>query len=883
MKRRLIAVCLLIICLVTGQTGIGFAASTSDKPKAPVMNSAIYAEDGSIDVVWAKVSGADKYEIYRATSRTGKFIKIAEIGGKNTVFNDSDVKLYKTYYYKVKTVDGSKQSAYSKIVSVYAEGPFLKSEKMKFHVTFEGGEKHLGNGCYGTTTTSPFLKCTFQYNGKAVDDYELYYDKTNVKIVREKNGKLTITPKAAGYHLITFAKDGEKGSFVYNAEKLEYGNVTFTWKQDDGNHDSMSVKIPDQAVTVLTIRHNGKKINDYKVSVSNKRICTVIKDGSKLTITNKSPGKCKIIITYKGKKNIFHWISKGGRTTEEYQGVTSRELKEANTPAINSVIYGEDGTVDVIWKTVADAKKYEIYRATSKKGTYKRLATVGKNVFSFNDAAVEDYKNYYYKIKAVRKNNKTESSEIVSVYTQGKLLYDNSLQFKVAWPDGANQLLETTHNIATSKTKLSIAVLKNGKPVSDYKLYCDKERLHPVKQKDGTTAINPDAKGDFLITVEAGDAVGSMMFYFDAGNGSNIQILWKERREVGISNDRILEPEFQKTRYSVLDEKGNVIKDYTVTSSDSRICSVDREGNAFLLTNHSPGVCQISIKYKGITTKYDVLVRRGSATEPINCIDGIYADDSITAEKDKNTVRKFVEPQYTRAEIREMVKADLTLEEAAERISTVQDAVNYMRERGYHNDYSYNPGMEYKGHGWSWTLSAEFTFEHNAGTCGGTSSLLNRLLKGDYDSQGYVMEMGHVHNYFYEDGIYFFCDFADLGWYVAVNYKDERADVTPGYIQFAAKDMKEYAWYRHLRWPDYANLESPDYRPFIFAYPLDGEKNLPIGDVIDFTAKVAYCTVLPDVIKDTVNFIHLLEGISFEYAEAPTPDKHPPEVNIPKD
>lgn len=121
------------------------------------------------------------------------------------------------------------------------------------------------------------------------------------------------------------------------------------------------------------------------------------------------------------------------------------------------------------------------------------------------------------------------------------------------------------------------------------------------------------------------------------------------------------------------------------------------------------------------------------------------------------------ETQYSADEIATLAQEPLTLEEAAAKISTVQDAVNYLIAKDYEVAYSYNSCTYYKGINWTKTLSSEFTFRENGGTCGGTSNLMNRLLEGDYDSQGYVSygqsEGGHIFNYFEIDGMYYYCDF----------------------------------------------------------------------------------------------------------------------------
>ena len=52
-------------------------------------------------------------------------------------------------------------------------------------------------------------------------------------------------------------------------------------------------------------------------------------------------------------------------------------------------------------------------------------------------------------------------------------------------------------------------------------------------------------------------------------------------------------------------------------------------------------------------------------------------------------------------------------------------------------------------------MPAYYTYEYMAGTCAGTSNLMNRLLAGDYEEQGYVQYLGgHIFNYIKQDGYY---------------------------------------------------------------------------------------------------------------------------------
>ena len=85
---------------------------------APVVKASNVSSTGKIKLTWAAVDGAAKYEVYRATSKTGTYTKLTTVTG-TSVTNSSAV-AGKTYYYKVKAIstkNTSSHSAYSAIVS----------------------------------------------------------------------------------------------------------------------------------------------------------------------------------------------------------------------------------------------------------------------------------------------------------------------------------------------------------------------------------------------------------------------------------------------------------------------------------------------------------------------------------------------------------------------------------------------------------------------------------------------------------------------------------------------------------------------------------------------------------------------------------------------
>ena len=55
-------------------------------------------------------------------------------------------------------------------------------------------------------------------------------------------------------------------------------------------------------------------------------------------------------------------------------------------------------TASLSWKKVAGAKKYQIYRATKKKGKYSKIATTKK--LTYKNTSLSKKKTYYYKVRA---------------------------------------------------------------------------------------------------------------------------------------------------------------------------------------------------------------------------------------------------------------------------------------------------------------------------------------------------------------------------------------------------------------------------------------------------------------------------------------------------
>ncbi len=300
------------------------------------------------------------------------------------------------------------------------------------------------------------------------------------------------------------------------------------------------------------------------------------------------------------------------------------------------------------------------------------------------------------------------------------------------------------------------------------------------------------------------------------------------------------------------------------------------------------GFC--AVKQDGLYYAFDVLEIRGdrwiafsdmsfadadvqtlAETLRVNCnyspfTEGVYKVNTYTLpDKEAWALEKtFKQREYTDEEIQQLASAGLTLEEAADKLHYIEDAALFLRASGYHVDnddayflqgryvnFSLNPGCYIGDYEWSWGLPADYTYEYMAGTCRGTSNLMNRLLAGDYEEQGYVLYLGsHIFNYIKQDGYYYFCDFANCE-IICNNGLD--------YLMYVCQDPLEFTEYYCTNvFPCWDDPESDEYLVLMYLYPRDGKDSLPIGSsgAYDYLTGGRARDMISSEVEDTVVILY---------------------------
>ena len=137
---------------------------------------------------------------------------------------------------------------------------------------------------------------------------------------------------------------------------------------------------------------------------------------------------------------------------------------EVETPQMTGTVRTST-SIKITWKQSKHAEKYEVYRAITKTGKYKKIKTTSG--LTFTDKKLTPNCNYYYKLRAVNGENYSKYSTIKKITTKkdkydltryaGKnfLQYvkDRNIPYKNAGSDGSYETSCEEYVMATSPSE----------------------------------------------------------------------------------------------------------------------------------------------------------------------------------------------------------------------------------------------------------------------------------------------------------------------------------------------------------------------------------------------------------------------------------------------
>lgn len=303
------------------------------------------------------------------------------------------------------------------------------------------------NGCSGLTKV--FVPNKIKTIGEAAfsncSSLKEVYISPNISVINQSvfSGCTKLTTVVFGGEYVTISNifDVASNPTVYypTTRASSWSGYSDTKKESYAPTTSISVtgttKLAqgDTSKLKIVVNPTSSKFSDiFSITSSNKGVATVTSDG---TVTARGAGSATITVTdvngTVGTAKITVTLPKPTNVTAVPKSTSSVELK---------------------WDDMS-ATGYNIYRATTKTGTYKKIDTAYTN--SYTNKGLTKGKTYYYKVEAFLKSNNTE---IKSPQTA-------AVSVKVSSPAPAT--------VSATKTKKGVATVKWGKSTgaNGYEVY----------------------------------------------------------------------------------------------------------------------------------------------------------------------------------------------------------------------------------------------------------------------------------------------------------------------------------------------------------------------------------------------------------------------------
>lgn len=270
-------------------------------------------------------------------------------------------------------------------------------------------------------------KNKFKLTGKIKSDYKL--SSITVQIIDRINNTISEISKTISPDTFTYDMEDLKIKF----ETLPIGNYNYQLIASDEKDVSQTLINKNFKVVKPNVPVNKVNGLKYTSSTSNTKLYwnnVSGVNGYEVWMYNSNSGKYEKIKTIKNASTLSYTKSNLSSSTiykykiraykivngNKYYGSFSKVLTTSTKPPTPSITLKSTtkGKVKISWNNVTSRSTgYEVYRATSKKGTYKKIATVNNKARSYTNTKTTSKKTYYYKVRAYKyidSKNKVYSS-----------------------------------------------------------------------------------------------------------------------------------------------------------------------------------------------------------------------------------------------------------------------------------------------------------------------------------------------------------------------------------------------------------------------------------------------------------------------------------------
>lgn len=334
---------------------------------------------------WDSITDAVSYQVYRSTSETGDYSRIATVKNANR-YDDSKVVAGQTYYYKVRAVysDG-KKSAFSQVHA----GKTLVKPQITEIVSRGGGKLKITWSAVEGASEYELLRSeseTGSYEkiatiGAAKNSY------TDSNIKTQKN-----------YFYQVRARGGEYNGYSGYSSKAYGWAVKKTTISSVSSRTNTSLVIKWKKVSnayAYRIQRSTAKNGTYKTIATIKSANTTSYVDKKLKKEKKYYYKILVLNRVNGKNGSSGYCAP----------------VSGNTICNTSLVYvkSKDSTsMELKWNPDPNAYGYRIKRST-KNGNFKKVADVtGSSTTSYIDKTITAGKRYYYVVQTIVDKNGTK-------------------------------------------------------------------------------------------------------------------------------------------------------------------------------------------------------------------------------------------------------------------------------------------------------------------------------------------------------------------------------------------------------------------------------------------------------------------------------------------
>ncbi len=457
---------------ITGAGIMSSAASAQPMITTPVNITAASKSYNSIKITWSQVTGAQKYEVYRSTSKNSGYTKIGT--SKTTSYIDKNLKTNQKYFYKVNAVYGKYASGYSRVTNTKAVPAATSSL---------------------TVTSQDYNQLYVKWKKvTGANKYVLYRSKKEVGGYK----------KLGTFFTTTFLDTGVKGGVKYYYKLIPYrDNVKGKERVMSGVAVTKAVeglKLSNRTATANRLTWNqASGADSYRIYRSTKKNgeYTPIGRTKKLAYTDKN--------AQTGKKYYYKVCG----LINNYEGEFSTpKAIVAKPPAVKNLkVTGSGaGKVKLTWNKYSYADSYQIYVSSEKKSGYRLAKEVKSNSYV---ASLASNSTTYFRVYAVTGGvqgayaqiSYTAISSITLNTTEANIKTDGSIQlYANILPANA-----TDKTITWKSSNKKVATVTNTGLVTGKKL--------------GTCTITAKASNGMTATCRV--TVSEIIIVLDPGHGGS--------------------------------------------------------------------------------------------------------------------------------------------------------------------------------------------------------------------------------------------------------------------------------------------------------------------------------------------------------------------------